>query len=115
MNIQKILQGVARLTGVNQNRLSEAARQASQYRDVNSKEEALNTLHNLGIDNSFLDRVQGMLDTPVARTIGSIIGMNPRQASNAIDQLKTSPNASRHESNRLAMFKKDLDRVKKYK
>lgn len=101
------------MTGANQSRLDEAAKQASRYRNVNSRDEALDTLHDLGIDNSFLERVQGMLDTPVARTIGSIIGMNPKQASNAIDQLKTSP--SRHEDNRLAMFKKDLDRVKKYK
>lgn len=106
---------MARITGLNQNRLNEATRQASQYRHVQSKEEALSTLRDIGIDNSFLDRVQGILNSPIAKTVGSFIGMNPRDASEAIDQLKTSSPNSRKESNRLSMYKHDLDRVKKYK
>ena len=116
MDIQRILQGVARATGLNQTRLSEAARQAEKYRNINSRQEAVNTLHRIGVNDSFLAKVQGVLDSPIAQKVAPFVGINPKEASSAIEQLKggnpSKPAPDRY-GNRLDVFKRDLNRIQR--
>lgn len=88
---------------------------------VNSKNDALKALSNLGIDGNFIDKVEGFLNHPLANPIANALGTNTREARGMLEELKggmgssisQSPNMASNSNRQLEDLKRGLNRLKK--
>lgn len=122
VNLRKLASMVGPMLGLNSGKLNDAIDKASSLSgNVSSRSEALDVLRRNGIDNSFLSKVQGMVNSnPMAARIASMAGVDLSNLNRQIDDLKSGQqsfirNAVYPDSSedRIAQMRKRLEKAKK--
>lgn len=122
VNLRKLASMVGPMLGLNSGKLNDAIDKASSLSgNVSSRSEALDVLRRNGIDNSFLSKVQGMVNSnPMAARIASMAGVDLSNLNRQIDDLKSGQqsfirNAAYPDSSedRIAQMRKRLEKAKK--
>lgn len=122
VNLRKLASMVGPMLGLNSGKLNDAIDKASSLSgNVSSRSEALDVLRRNGIDNSFLSKVQGMVNSnPMAARIASMAGVDLSNLNRQIDDLKSGQqsfirNATYPDSSddRIAQMRKRLEKAKK--
>lgn len=119
LNYQKIAKMAGSMLGLDQNKLDSAIRQASAMTgDIHSRSDALNVLRRNGIDNTFLSKVQGIVNSnPMASRIAGMMGVDLNDIRKGLDDLQRgggSPsNTARPSDDRVAQMRKRLDQARK--
>lgn len=104
LNIQGLTQMVSKMTGVNQNKLNQAVQEAQPYlNNVNSKNDAIKVLSQLGVDGAFLNKVEGFLSHPLANPIANMLGTNAQEAKGMLEELKSGMGSSVNQNQNMGM------------
>lgn len=126
MDIKKLaslaMQG-ASLMGANNEKTQQAINQAMPIaQNIQTKEQALQAIKNLGVDNSFIDKAIAMLDNPLAQGVTKTLGIDIdiNDTKNKLNSLKTgnkttmgnaqSQTSNSNNSDPLASLRKGLQR-----
>lgn len=90
--------------------------------NIQTKEQALQAIKNLGVDNSFIDKAIAMLDNPLAQGVTKTLGIDIdiNDTKNKLNSLKTgnkttmgnaqSQTSNSNNSDPLASLRKGLQR-----